>query len=88
MQLIDQSKLVYSPHVYGPSVYLQHYFTAPGFPNNMPAVWEQHFAFAQGQFTLADYLISKGADDGAENAAGEFCYDSTSRWEPATPRAP
>ena len=48
VQLIDQSKLVYSPHVYGPSVYLQHYFTAPGFPNNMPAVWEQHFAFAQG----------------------------------------
>ena len=48
VQLRDPSKLVYSPHVYGPSVYLQHYFTAPGFPNNMPAVWEQHFAFAQG----------------------------------------
>ena len=48
MQLHNPSKLVYSPHVYGPSVYLQKYFLEPGFPTNMPRVWEQHFAFAQG----------------------------------------
>jgi len=26
---------------------MQHYFEAFDFPNNMPAVWKQHFAFAQ-----------------------------------------
>ena len=45
--LRDQSKLVYSPHVYGPSVYLQHYFESPLFPRNMPGVWESHFASVQ-----------------------------------------
>ena len=48
VQLRDQSKLVYSPHVYGPSVYMQKYFNDFNFPNNMPAVWQTHFAFAQG----------------------------------------
>jgi endoglucanase len=47
VRLRDQSKLVYSPHVYGPSVYMQHYFETFDFPNNMPAVWKEHFAFAQ-----------------------------------------
>ena len=41
------NKLVYTPHVYGPSVYLQKYFQDPFFPNNMPAVWQAHFAFAK-----------------------------------------
>jgi aryl-phospho-beta-D-glucosidase BglC (GH1 family) len=45
--LSDQTKLVYSPHVYGPSVYEQNYFMVPEFPRNMPGVWEGHFAFAQ-----------------------------------------
>ena len=40
VRLRDQSKLVYSPHVYGPSVYMQHYFNAEGFPSNMPQLWE------------------------------------------------
>ncbi|KAL1528782.1 hypothetical protein AB1Y20_010109 [Prymnesium parvum] len=45
--LDDPSKLVYSPHVYGPSVYQQHYFDDAAFPYNMPAVWDSHFAFAK-----------------------------------------
>ncbi|KAL1510621.1 hypothetical protein AB1Y20_006922 [Prymnesium parvum] len=45
--LQDPRKLVYSPHVYGPSVYPQHYFSSPFFPQNMPAVWEGHFASVQ-----------------------------------------
>ena len=47
VHLKNQDKLVYSPHVYGPSVYMQSYFRSPFFPNNMPAIWMQHFAFAQ-----------------------------------------
>jgi endoglucanase len=37
------SRLVYSPHVYGPSVEEMDYFAEPGFPANMPPIWEVHF---------------------------------------------
>jgi endoglucanase len=39
-------KLVYSPHVYGPDVFMQKYFSADNFPDNMPTIWEAHFGFA------------------------------------------
>jgi endoglucanase len=35
-------KVVYSPHIYGPDVYMQPYFSAPNFPGNMGAVWQAH----------------------------------------------
>ena len=38
MHLSNPEKLVYSPHVYGPSVYQQHYFDDQRFPANMPEV--------------------------------------------------
>ena len=34
VRLSDQTKLVYSPHVYGPSVYQQAYFNDLRFPSN------------------------------------------------------
>ncbi len=52
-QSIPANKLVLSPHVYGPDVYVQGYFNDPSFPQNMPAIWEQHFGYLAGQgFTL------------------------------------
>ena len=40
-RLHNMSKLVYSPHAYGPSLYdAMPYFLAPEFPNNMAAIWE------------------------------------------------
>ncbi len=42
---IPEDKLVLSPHVYGPDVYEQPYFSDPDFPNNMPGIWEQHFGY-------------------------------------------
>ena len=42
-----QSKLVYSPHTYGPSVYMQNYFKDRNFPHNMEQIWSSHFAFVQ-----------------------------------------
>ena len=47
IRLSDGSRLVYSPHTYGPGVYLQEYFKDPAFPQNMPAVWDAHFGFVQ-----------------------------------------
>lgn len=46
---LPAARLVYSPHVYGPSVYAQPYFTAGDFPANMPAIWDDHFGFLFGQ---------------------------------------
>lgn len=36
-------RLLYLPHVYGPSVSSQPYFSDPTFPENMPAIWDTHF---------------------------------------------
>jgi len=47
--LKDMTKLVYSPHTYGPSVYMQSYFSAPGFPSNLAALWESRFAYLPRQ---------------------------------------
>jgi len=40
---LPASRVVYSPHVYGPSVAAQMYFSANNFPANMPAIWDEHF---------------------------------------------
>ena len=45
VQLNMPGRLVYSPHTYGPSVYMQHYFSDAAFPSNMPKLWEKRFAF-------------------------------------------
>ncbi len=39
------NKLAYSPHVYGPSVDNQPYFSDPTFPANMPAIWNYHYGY-------------------------------------------
>ena len=59
VRLRDQSKLVYSPHTYGPgTVKQQAYFPtcagggcgkAAGFPGNMPDIWDRHFGFVAEQ---------------------------------------
>lgn len=46
---IPADRLVLSPHVYGPDVFNQSYFSAPDFPNNMAAIWNSHFGDVQAQ---------------------------------------
>jgi endoglucanase len=46
---IPANRLVLSPHVYGPDVFSQSYFSAPDFPNNMAAIWNSHFGDIQAQ---------------------------------------
>jgi len=43
--LNDPSKLMYSPHEYGPTVFEQTWFNDPSFPQNMPGIWEEQFNF-------------------------------------------
>jgi aryl-phospho-beta-D-glucosidase BglC (GH1 family) len=35
------NRLVYSPHEYPPSMYPQAWFSDPGYPDNLPAVWDK-----------------------------------------------
>ncbi|UZO81929.1 cellulase family glycosylhydrolase [Aquimarina sp. ERC-38] len=45
IRISDMSKLMYSPHEYGPTVYAQKWFDVPEFPDNMPDIWEEQFNF-------------------------------------------
>lgn len=36
-------KFVFSPHVYGPSVFMQDYFKSHNFTEDMPTIWDDHF---------------------------------------------
>lgn len=45
IRLNDPSKLVYSPHEYGPRVFAQEWFVADDFPENMEGIWEEQFNF-------------------------------------------
>lgn len=64
---IPADRLVLSPHVYGPDVYNQPYFSAPDFPNNMPAIWEAHF----GQFRDAGHTLAIGETGGRYGHGGD-----------------
>jgi len=46
---IQANRLVLSPHVYGPDVFVQTYFNDPNFPYNMDSIWETHFGFLVDQ---------------------------------------
>jgi endoglucanase len=64
---IPADKVVLSPHVYGPDVFVQPYFNAVNFPNNMPAVWEAHF----GYLTLLGYSVIIGEFGGKYGHGGD-----------------
>ncbi len=64
---IPADRLVLSPHVYGPDVYNQPYFSDPDFPANMPAIWEQHF----GQFIDQGYAVIIGEFGGRYGHGGD-----------------
>jgi endoglucanase len=53
---IPANRLLLAPHVYGPDVFMQSYFSASNFPANMPAIWERHF----GQFAQSGHALLLG----------------------------
>ncbi len=71
---IPMSRLVWSPHVYGPGVSWQEYFSDASFPANMPAVWEAHFGqLLPGPTPLAIGEFGGHYDDAV--AAGEVAWN-------------
>lgn len=73
-------KLVYSPHVYGPSVFPQPYFADAAFPANLEAIWDRHFGFAEQAPQRATLMIGEFGgtyephikDDVWQNTVGEY----------------
>jgi endoglucanase len=45
VRLSQPDKLVYSAHDYGPGVWRQGWFDAPNFPENLPELWKNHWAY-------------------------------------------
>ena len=64
--LSNESKLVYAPHVYGPSLSTRshaeepEYFSDADFPQSMRDIWTHHFGFVRGQ-TGAPLVIGEAA---------------------------
>lgn len=45
VELTHPEQLVYSTHEYGPGVYPQPWFWDPTFPDNLPELWDRHWAY-------------------------------------------
>ena len=69
----DQSKLVLSPHIYGPSVAPQPYFDDADFPHNMEPIWDAFFGF----------VASSGAGCIAVGEWGGWMSGTDATWQKA-----
>jgi len=58
VRLSKPSKLVYSAHEYGLSVFHQTWFDDPAFPNNLPAIWNNMWGYLVQQ-NIAPVLIGE-----------------------------
>jgi endoglucanase len=52
------NRLVYSTHDYPESVYPQHWFSDPTYPNNLPGVWDKYWGYLHNQ-NIAPILIGE-----------------------------
>ncbi len=59
---IDTSKLIFSPHTYGPSVANQDYFNDENFPDNMPPIWDRYFGHVKINQSRAVIIGEFGGD--------------------------
>ncbi|KAL1508380.1 hypothetical protein AB1Y20_004490 [Prymnesium parvum] len=63
-----KSKVVYSPHAYGPGVYDQPYFQEEDFPENMPRIWHKQWGYIVDE-GIAPVLIGEwgGRNGGSDH---------------------
>ena len=62
VQLSVPYQLVYSAHDYPASVYNQTWFSAPGYPGNMPAIWDKHWGYIAKQGIAPIWLGEFGTE--------------------------
>ena len=72
LQLDVPGRLVYSPHDYGPGVYAQPWFSAPDFPNNLPAVWDAHWGYISNEHIAPVVLGEFGGRSVGDDAEGAW----------------
>ncbi|MBI4493833.1 MAG: cellulase family glycosylhydrolase [Chloroflexi bacterium] len=65
-------RLVYSPHLYGPSVYPQSWFQAADFPRNLPLVWNAHWGYVAREGLAPVVLGEFGARSAGDDADGKW----------------
>ena len=64
-------RVVYTPHVYGPSVYAQSYFSSWSFPDNLPPIWDAHWGFLRSTQPRAVVVGEWGG----------FCRGKDQKWQ-------
>lgn len=69
---VPASKLVYTPHSYGPSVAAMSYFGDAAFPSNMPAIWDTLF----GHLVNQGYTVVVGEFGGQYTGADKTWQDA------------
>ena len=72
MTLNRSGRLVYSPHEYGPSVYPQSWFFAPGFPSNLPGIWNLHWGFIAEEGLAPVVIGETGSPDAGYDVGGTW----------------
>ncbi|MCJ8313963.1 MAG: cellulase family glycosylhydrolase [Pseudomonadales bacterium] len=70
------NKLVYSPHEYGPEVYVQPWFKVAGFPRNLPYLWEDRFGFIYQQSIGHLFVGEFGIKYDMPGTASNIWFDS------------
>jgi endoglucanase len=67
------NRLVYSPHDYGPGVWVQGWFKDPSYPRNLPAIWQKQWAYISDQ-GIAPILLGEfgGRRSDAESLEGQW----------------
>lgn len=69
---IDASKLVLSPHIYGPDVYRQPYFSDASYPANLSTAWEDLFGYLS-----PDYSVVIGEFGGRYDSTDDIEWQDT-----------
>jgi endoglucanase len=79
VKLKVNNKVVYTPHVYGPSVFDQTYFHDPSYPSNLLRYWDNDWAFIKknnlGTVVIGEWggkMLASNKDDVWQNAMGDF----------------
>jgi endoglucanase len=72
VRLSRPDKLVYSAHDYGPEIWPQTWFHAPDFPNNLPGVWQRHWAYLQVEHRAPVLLGEFGGRSVGQDRAGKW----------------
>ncbi len=78
VKLSDPTKLVYSPHTYGPGTFMQKYFSDPAFPGNMAAIWDLRFGSLVNNTPIVIGELGgfyKGTDQKWQDAAIKYCVE-------------